>query len=353
MTPFHCFPKVKPVMLWSILLGLTAWGQAQLSTPAKYEVLKAEPSQGAGFIIKYYEHLCGVTTLHQFGGSAPTKLVRAKGGPVALKATNVVKQHDVQTLLLVDEKSPIPYLPYQPKFALKPHEIIIIYDAGGKAVEASVDLLTFGIECNSLEGAKEVHAKFPSAVSIEGMTGSPVVQKSTGAVVGVLLGPVAESNGKIASFETLCLPDLSPQPAAKPAPVYTDPKQAAAYQNFLTFTKILPMVHWKTSDNYFKAFGQSGAPDTANDFTKKNVVTELEIKPASDGQWAGSCKLWDPKLPSEFWRYQFLLKDGTWVTTGGQKFIGASSLDLFTGDKLFQRAYVAAMKSELPAEKAK
>lgn len=331
-----------------ILIGITTFTRIFASeplptAPVDYKVLRGENGQGSGFVIRYYRRLCGVSSLHQFEGQAPAFFTQTDGTRVSLKTDRVVKQNDVQTLALLDENAAIPFLAYEPVFRFRDSEPVWVFDADGAPVEATVMFTTLALEYHSIEGPKTMEAQTRKPIRALGASGTPIVLKSTGAVIGVLLGANDAESASVISFETLCLPDLTIKPKAQVEPQYTDAKQREVYDRFLVFAKRFPAIHWRAAQIYLRALdlGEMNV-DTLEEFVSKNKISETEVNSTGANTWTGSLKLADEKIPSEYWRYQFQLKDNEWVLSKGQKILGSSTLDLLTGSLNMREAFAQA-----------
>ncbi|MDP1587914.1 MAG: tetratricopeptide repeat protein [Prosthecobacter sp.] len=313
---------------------------------SQYKLLRGEGGAGSGFIVRYYQFLCAVTSLHQFDGRTPARLEAAGQAPVLLNTGKVIRQKDVQAVQLADQKATIPSLDYNPKFRLEDHEAICVFDSSGKPHEAELYFLNLVSEYHSMEGPTEMEVRLKFPITAAGASGAPIIQLSTGLVIGVLLGADSPVKATRLSFETLCLPDLSPKPAPKPAPVYADPKQAAAYRDFTEFAKRVPSIHWNAMEKYLKAWN-SPSFETLDEFVKVNRVSELEILPSENSQWEASLKLGDERRPNLFWKYQFVSgNEGGWTLKGGQKIENNKPMDLLNGEALMKRSVTSAFAED-------
>jgi len=312
---------------------------------SKYELLRGAGGAGSGFVIRYYQTLCAVASLHQFNGQA-SGLEDRQHKPVALNSGKVIKQKDVQTVMLADQKSTVPFLEYHPKFRLEDHEAVCVFDAAGKPHEGELYFLTFAGEYHSIAGPTEMEVRLKFPIMAAGASGSPILQQSTGLVIGVLLGADHPVKATRISFETLCLPDLTPKPAPKPAPVYSDPKQAAAYQGFVKFAKRVPTLHWNATEKYLRAW-KAPSVDTVEEFVQSNKVSDMEVLPGADGQWEASLKMADEKTPDLFWKYQFISNStGGWTLKGGQKMDHGKPMEILIGDPMMKRAFTSAFAED-------
>lgn len=317
-----------------------------MESASNYELLHGEGGAGSGFIIRYYQKLCAVTSLHQFQGATPKRLENSRQTPVLLNPAKVIKQEDVQAVLLADQKATVPCLAYNPKFRLEDNETVCVFDASGKPHEAELYFLTLAGEYHSIAGPTEMEARLKTHIMAAGASGSPVLQQSTGLVIGVLLGADSPDKATRISFETLCLPDLSPKPAPKPAPVYADPKQAAAYRDFTEFAKRVPAIHWNASEKYLRAW-KADSVDTSDEFVKWNPVSEMEVLPGADGKWEASLKMTCVKTPDLFWQYQFISNGtGGWALKGGQKMDHGKPMEILIGDSVMRRCFIEAFAED-------
>lgn len=319
---------------------------------SRYKLLRGEGGAGSGFVVRYYQFLCAVTSLHQFDGRTPSRLEAAGQTPVLLNTGKVIRQKDVQSVQLADQKASIPFLDYNPKFRLEDHEAICVFDASGKPYEAELYFLNLVSEYHSMEGPTEMEVRLKFPITAAAASGSPIIQQSTGLVIGVLLGADSPVKATRLSFETLCLPDLSPKPAPKPAPVYSDPKQAAAYRDFTEFAKRVPTIHWNAMEKYLKAW-KFPSTDSLDEFVKVNKVSEMEVLPGENGQWQAALKLGDERRPSLFWKYQFVSAESGWTLKGGQKIENSKPMDLLNGDRLMQRSVLSAFAEDTDKGTAK
>jgi hypothetical protein len=337
LTEFRPLASAKPTVKIPLPPGM--------ERASNYELLIGEGGAGSGFIVRYYQSLCAVTSLHQFEGATPKRLENSRQQPVLLNPGKVIKQKDVQAVLLADQKATVPCLDYNPKFQLVDHEPVCLFDAAGKPHEAELYFLTMASEYLSMEGPKEMNAKLKFPIKAAGASGSPIIQQSTGLVIGVLLGADSPSQATVISFETLCLPDLSPKPAPKPAPVYTDAKQADAYRDFTEFAKRVPTIHWKASEKYLRAW-KVPSVDTLEEFVQSNQVSEMEVQPAAEGKWEASLKMGNEKVPSLFWKYQFISDDTKgWTFKAGQKVDHGKPMEI-SSDSLMKRSFTSAFAAD-------
>lgn len=308
-----------------------------------YRLLEGSGGAGSAFVIRYGNRLVGVSSLHQFEGKTPDKLVDAKGGEILLNQAKTLRQLDVQATVLTDQESKTPYLNYKPVFELTSDEPLWVYDASGNMHEARLDFTTLASMYRSSQGPQEIHAILTTPIVAAGSSGSPVIQLSTGQVVGVLLGANDASKATRLSFETLCLPDLAPKPPAPAAPVYADSKQANAYESLAAFSKKVPAAHWKASDMFFKAWKVEN-PDTLENYVKNASASAIEVKPAAEAGWQGTIKLVDKTAPDLEWTYQLMLKGEVWSLVRLWKKENGNTTDSFEGDALMRKCWTSAIK---------
>ncbi len=180
---------------------------AEPTQPDKYKVLIGEEFEGSGFVIRYGSVFLGVTSLHQFDGKAPTKLESLEGDAVMLDRTKVIKQKDVQALLVKAPTLKLQFLRYSPDFTLSEGDEVSILVPAGDVVSGT--LTAHGMSTGfykSSDGPRELKAKASEPFRAQGGSGGPVLLKQTGAVIGVLLNADDGAHARVVGFETLCLP---------------------------------------------------------------------------------------------------------------------------------------------------
>ena len=190
------------------ILGIATIAIAADPTPPdKYEVLIGEELAGSGFVIRYGAGFLGITSIHQFDGKAPSKLEPLEGDAITLDRTKVIKQKDVQALLVKAPSPKLQFLTYNPDFALREGEEVIILGPGGDVVPGTLTAKGMtGGSYKSSDGPRELEAKANKPFLAEGGSGGPILLKQTGAVIGVLLTADDGRKARIVGFETLCLP---------------------------------------------------------------------------------------------------------------------------------------------------
>ena len=264
------------------------------------------------------------------------------GRVVALDKQRAIRQQDVQVILLADPKSPVSFLDYSPAFELQLNEKLWVYDAEGKLHAARLDFTTFASKYRSSQGPTEIHAVLVTPMAAAGASGSPVIQHSTGRVVGVLLGADDPVEATRLSFETLCLPDQTPKAPPPAAPLYADPRQRAAYQDLVAFSKDVPEAHWRASERFFNVWKVKN-PDTLEDVLRDCSVTVLEVKPSADATWEGAVRLVDQSVPGLEWAYTLRGKKAIWSLTGLLKIQDGKTTDVFDDDALMKRLWITAI----------
>jgi len=195
-----------PAVFASTVLALVA-SAGEPTSPSDYAVLSDEARTGSAFVVRHADHLLGVATVHQFDGKVPTQFESTDGRAIRLDPDSVHKQKDVQALKLIDQKSDVQFLEYDATFRISSDDEIIILGPAGREIEAHIpdqDLLE-GDDYESDWGAYSLDFTASEPFDVSNMTGCPVLLKSTGKVIGVLLTtsrPIKATRGE---FETLCL----------------------------------------------------------------------------------------------------------------------------------------------------
>src|SRR5688500_11622096 len=191
----------------AVSLLLPACAVAAGPTPAaEYDGLMGEGLAGSGFVIRHRGALLGVCSLHQFDGSAPGEFIPFDGGPVALDAAYQVKQDDVQVLPVRSAAADLPFLDYQPDFQLKAGDAVLLLDPGGGVVSGT--LTSTGMRSrtySSSDGPATLSIRTDQPFAAAGCSGGPVILRSSGAVIGVLLTADDPRAARTVGFETLCL----------------------------------------------------------------------------------------------------------------------------------------------------
>jgi len=180
---------------------------ASLASLEKYEVLSGEGLAGSGFVIRHQNNLYGVCSIHQFEGKTPNSLETIQGAAIPLDKSRVIRQKDVQAIPLKVSQQTFPFLAYNPDFTLGPgEEFFILGPSGG--VELGI-LATQSLAAGaykSAQGPRQFTVRMAKPFTAGGGSGCPILQKSTGAVVGVLLSADDAAKARVVEFETLCLP---------------------------------------------------------------------------------------------------------------------------------------------------
>jgi hypothetical protein len=179
---------------------------ASPADPSKYEVLAGEDLAGSGFVIRYRDQLWGVTSIHQFDGKTPSRLERfemnGESLTILLQPKGARRQHDVQAIPVADQNASVPFLAYDPGVALAAGEALLILSLADGVVPATLDG-PGGYRC--ADGPDSLMASAERPFMASGGSGSPILRKSTGTVVGVLLNADDGQKARRIGFETLCL----------------------------------------------------------------------------------------------------------------------------------------------------
>ncbi|NOS70594.1 MAG: trypsin-like peptidase domain-containing protein [Verrucomicrobia bacterium] len=209
----------------AILTALDEWSQsvAQLKSDAppvvlvvppqfrptpieKYELLIGEGLSGSGFVIRHTNALFGVCSLHQFDGKTPNRFESLGGKAVQLDSRRVFKQRDIQVLPVTDP-TPIQFLEYNPDFILQAGEQLLALGPTGDVVRATLNASVMGKgSYKSAEGVRVLYARTTKPFVAAGGSGGPVIQRTTGRVVGVLVSADDPKRAQVFGFQTLCLP---------------------------------------------------------------------------------------------------------------------------------------------------
>jgi hypothetical protein len=247
----------------------------------------------------------------------------------------------VQAVELADQKTNTSILDYSPVFKLTEGESLWVFDAEGKIHKAKLDL-AFASKYLSSQGPMEIEATVQKPIVAAGASGSPVIQGATGQVIGVLLGANDTSAATRLSFETLCLPDLTPPPPPPAAPVYADPKQAAAFASLTDLAKKVPAAHWKATEAFFKAYKVPNT-ETLAEYLQKASATAVEVKATANAGWTGTISLVDKGAADLKWTYHLVLTNDVWLLTKLWKIEDGETTDSFDGDPLMQRCWTTAV----------
>ena len=189
--------------------------------PEKYEVLIGEGLAGSGFVVEYRGALWGVCSMHQFDGATPHEFAPLEGEPVKLDPSGVVKQEDVQALPVQKGGADIQSLPYDPDFDLADGDSVLVLAAG--------DVVKGRLTRRGMSGGTYTSSAGPATLSLRtdqpftaaGGSGSPVLLKRTGGVIGVMLTADDPRHARTVGFETLCLGSKSSATAAANQPITT------------------------------------------------------------------------------------------------------------------------------------
>ena len=206
----------------SSIWALLATFAAAPTPPAEYEVLIGEDLAGSGFVIRHGGLLLGVCSIHQFDGGVPGELTPLDGEPVTLDKAKVLRQKDVQVLPVVSPPADLPFLDYQENYCLAPGDAVIVLGPAGDVVAGT--LTAKGMRRGAYHpsaGPAKLELKAEKPFTAAGGSGGPVILKSTGAVIGVLLTADDPRAATTVGFETLCLADggVSAAPAVRKPPV--------------------------------------------------------------------------------------------------------------------------------------
>jgi hypothetical protein len=173
----------------------------------RYEVLSGEGLSGSAFVIRYRNTLYGVSSIHQFEGKTPGSLEPLQGASIQLEKVAAIRQADVQVIPIRSAQPQVQHLAYNPDFTLLPgEEVYILGPAGGVELGMLATTQMPGGRYRSASGPKKFGVRMAKPFVAAGGSGCPVVQKSTGAVVGVLLSADNGEKARFIEFETLCLP---------------------------------------------------------------------------------------------------------------------------------------------------
>jgi len=154
----------------------------------KYEVLSGEGLSGSGFVIQHRNSLYGVCSLHQFDGEVPGSFEPIQGTPVPLDKARVIRQKDVQVVPVRFPQPKIQFLTYRADFTLRPgEEVYVLGPAGGVELGMLATTQMEGGSYRSTTGPKQFTVRMAKPFVAAGGSGCPIIQKATGAVVGVLL----------------------------------------------------------------------------------------------------------------------------------------------------------------------
>ncbi len=198
--------------MWTHVAGVVSMallpqpkGVASPQNPSDYQVLIGEGLVGSAFVIRYREQLWGVVSIHQFEGKTPSRLEQLEGEPgeIHLRPEGALRQHDVQIVPLRDQKAGVPFLAYDSDIHLARAEALTILGPAGETVPAT---LNASAEYRCSEGPRELTASAARPFVAGGGSGAPIIQESTGRVVGVLLQADDAEKARQVAFETLCLP---------------------------------------------------------------------------------------------------------------------------------------------------
>jgi hypothetical protein len=184
------------------------------TNPDAYQVLSGEELAGSGFVTRHRGRLWGVMSIHQFDGGTPSRLVQLEGEPsqVLLQREGALRQTDVQAFPLKDQATAVPFLAYDPAFTLVSGAALLILGPAGEAVPAKLGA-TGEFRCS--QGSKRLTAYPERPFTAAGGSGAPVVLKSTGTVIGVLLSADDLEAARRVQFETLCLANATTGTARK------------------------------------------------------------------------------------------------------------------------------------------
>lgn len=211
--------NLKLIGLLGVASVLTLKGAAP-TAPEKYQVLVGEDGAGSAFVVLHDNVMLAVMSRHQFDDKTPGKVESMEGGAITLDRAKVFTQLDVQVLPVRIFSGNLPFLKYDGEFVLRVKEEVAILGPSGDLIKGVLTGEGFGgSPYKSAEGPRVFEIETSQPFVAQGGSGGPIIQQSTGAVIGVLLGADDPRKARRVSFETLCLPKggISPKPGASSA----------------------------------------------------------------------------------------------------------------------------------------
>lgn len=199
------------------LIAVTALRGASPTAPEKYRILGGENGAGSAFVVQHDNVMLAVMSLHQFDGKTPGKVESAEGKAIHLDRAKVFTQSDVQALPVRMFLGDLPFLKYEAEFVLRAKDEVAILGPSGDLIKGVLSAEGFeGSPYKSADGARVFQIETSQPFVAQGGSGGPIIQQSTGAVIGVLSGADDPRKARRVTFETLCLPKggLAPKPGA-------------------------------------------------------------------------------------------------------------------------------------------
>ncbi len=200
--------------------------QATLTQPEAYEPLIGQNLQGSGFLMRIPPGIiAGVTSLHQFGGAAPTLLFDLDDNEFTLNATQVYRQPESQIQLVTAATGNVPCLDFDVGYTMEPGEQLRVLLEKGVWIDGTLASSFSTLKgYQSMDGPKMLKMRTQTQENVAGASGSPVIQLATGKVVGVLQGANRADRPSLIEFETLCftarlvVPERLPATPPSPSP---------------------------------------------------------------------------------------------------------------------------------------
>ncbi len=133
-----------------------------------------------------------------------------------------------------------------------------------------------------------------------------------------------------------------------------DLDKAVAEKSFKQFAINFPSAFWEAGDAFFKSLGQTGHSQSKKDFTRDNqaIIVSLKLAGPKTNVWVGVIKLEDKSLPEEYWKFNFVWREGSWKAHQALKFINNGKIDLYVDD-LFTPSMKPFVEKEIEKMQAK
>ena len=191
----------------ALLVALALPPQRRVA-PERYHLLMGSGKIGSAFLVAHDHKLWAVMSVHQFEGRTPTDILESPPdtGRIALNGRARMIQKDVQAMPIMDQAADVRYLDYDPRFTLQQGEsVAVLSPEDGLVPGTLVDVgrpgqqytcEAFGVRQLRLETSKRFDARRAS--------GAPVIRKSSGAAVGVVVTADQGLGASVVGFETLC-----------------------------------------------------------------------------------------------------------------------------------------------------
>lgn len=198
-------------------IAVTALHGASPTAPEKYQTLMGENGSGSAFVVFHDNVMLAVMSRHQFDDKTPGKVETMEGGAIHLDRAKVFTQSDVQALPVRMFLGNLPFLKYDAEFVLRAKEEVVLLGPSGDLIKGVLTDDGFdGRPYKSAEGPRVFQIETNEPFVAQGGSGGPIIQQSTGAAIGVLLGGDDPRKARRITFETLCLPKggVSPKLAA-------------------------------------------------------------------------------------------------------------------------------------------